>query len=72
MKPVSLLFLFDMPSFFDEQNIDLAKLMMKAHHLIASVILLALAMHIIIALYHHYIRKDDILKRMLPTLFGRG
>jgi cytochrome b561 len=72
MKSVSFLFLFDMPSVFEVKNVDLAKLMMQAHHFIALAILFVLSMHIIAALYHHYIRKDDILKRMLPTFFDRS
>lgn len=37
-----------------------------AHEILAVVLLVFLALHIAAALYHHLIRRDDILRRMLP------
>lgn len=36
------------------------------HNTIAFIIIGLLVLHILAALYHHYVRKDDILRRMLP------
>jgi cytochrome b561 len=37
------------------------------HGLLANYLLLALvALHVVAALYHHYVRHDGVLKRMLP------
>lgn len=36
------------------------------HGPLAWVILVLISIHILAALYHHYIKRDDILRRMLP------
>ena len=36
------------------------------HEWTAYLVLAALALHITGALYHHYVRRDEVLKRMLP------
>jgi cytochrome b561 len=68
--PVSFLFLFDMPLLFATQDIDLAKKMMLIHKQFAVVMIAAISIHILAALYHHFIKKDNVLTRMLPSLFG--
>ena len=68
--PVSFLFLFDMPSLFATKNIELSKDFMDIHKLLAVVLVIAISMHILVGLYHHFIRKDNILVRMLPDVFG--
>lgn len=65
-KPVSFFFLFDMESIFSEKNLELAKNMMNIHKFLAVVFILVIAAHFLAALYHHYYRKDNVLKRMLP------
>lgn len=37
-----------------------------AHGVMPTVLLAALALHLLGALYHHYVAGDDILRRMLP------
>ncbi len=64
--PVSFLFLFDMPSIFVNKDIELAKISMGVHKFIAWVFVWAISVHGLAALYHHLIRKDNILARMLP------
>ena len=64
--PVSFLFLFDMPSIFAVKNPELAKDAMFIHKQAALVFALAIGAHILAAIYHHYIKKDDILKRIIP------
>lgn len=38
------------------------------HEISSTVIYFLVAAHVLAALYHHFIRKDDVLKRMLPSL----
>ena len=65
--PVSFLFLFDMPSLFDNKNIELAKNLMWVHIWGAFIFGWLIGAHILAALYHHFIKKDNILIRMLPS-----
>ncbi len=64
--PVSFLFLFDMPLLFASENEKIAKLALFIHEIVAYLLILAISAHVLVALYHHYIKKDNILKRMLP------
>lgn len=66
-KPIAFLYVFDMPLLFSEKNLELAKFMMNIHSILAIIFTIVIAAHFLAALYHHYIRKDDILKRMLPN-----
>jgi cytochrome b561 len=65
-RPVSFLLLFKMPLLFEHKNIQLAKTMMDIHKTLAIVFVIAISLHVLTALYHHFIRKDNILKRILP------
>jgi len=38
----------------------------EAHTYLSYAVIAAIAVHILAALYHHYIIKDDVLRRMLP------
>lgn len=49
-----------------EKNRDLITTMFDFHELIAYAIIAFASIHILAALYHHFIKRDDILKRMLP------
>lgn len=69
LKPVSFMFLFDMPSFFDKKNMELAKFMMEIHGILAVVFIVIISAHVLAALYHHFIRKDNVFIRMWPKLF---
>lgn len=40
--------------------------MFDVHEIIAYLIIAFVTFHVVGALYHHYIKKDDILRRMLP------
>jgi cytochrome b561 len=64
--PVSFLFLFDMPSLFANKYPQLGKDAMFIHKQAALIFACVIGFHILAALYHHFIRKDNILKRMLP------
>ena len=48
------------------ENKALIDLAFTAHTIIAYCIIAMVSLHLLAALYHHYIRKDDILRRMLP------
>lgn len=45
---------------------ELKKLLVGAHHWLANVIAVLILLHIGAALRHHFMIKDDILRRMLP------
>ena len=64
--PVSFLFLFDMPSLFATKDPALAKTLMEAHSFLAIVFIIAISIHLLAGLYHHFIRKDKVLLRMHP------
>lgn len=66
-RSVSFLYLFDMPSLFAEKYIDLAKALMKIHEICAILLIAGITAHISVAFYHHYIRKDNVLLRMIPN-----
>lgn len=46
-----------------EETKELARTL---HGLFAKVTLAAILLHIVVALFHHYVKKDNVLKRMLP------
>lgn len=48
-------------------NKALGTIAMETHNTIAIVIIVIVSLHILAALYHHFIKKDDILLRMLPN-----
>lgn len=56
-------FKFNLPI---EQNKALSHWMFKIHKQLAFVIIALLIIHVSAALYHHFVRKDVVLKRMLP------
>jgi len=50
-----------------EKNKELGQLLHEVHEALNFVLLFLLAGHVAAALKHHWIDRDDILKRMLPT-----
>jgi superoxide oxidase len=63
-KPVQL-FVFDLP-FPIEPDRDLARQLKQFHEWIAKAGYVAIGIHAAAALFHHYVRRDTALKRMLP------
>jgi len=65
-RPVSWFFLFDLPGI---AGIDkpLAKLIKEWHEELAEVLIVLIGVHAGAALWHHYINKDNTLRRMLPA-----
>jgi cytochrome b561 len=57
--------LFTIPAPF-APNRDTARTIREIHSLCANGILILAGLHALAALWHHFIRKDDVLERMLP------
>lgn len=55
----------ELPALIDE-NKDLAKQIKEVHEFVGTTGYYLLGLHVIAALYHHYIKRDDTLTRMLP------
>lgn len=49
-----------------EENKELAKQIKKVHEFVGTTGYYLIGLHVIAALYHHYIKRDDTLTRMLP------
>jgi cytochrome b561 len=61
--PVSFFGLFEFPVFLDK-NPSLAQFFRDIHGAVWILLILAVIGHIGAAIYHHFIKKDDVLKRM--------
>lgn len=59
--------LFSLPAIVAPDNARSSQVL-QVHAIIAFVLLFLVAMHMSAALYHHFIRKDGVLKRMIPRL----
>jgi len=57
--------LWNLPNFVG-LNEELADVAHELHGVIADVMLVLVGVHIAAALYHHIVKKDDVLKRMKP------
>ena len=49
-----------------QRNDELAEQLLLAHGAVATLLLAVIALHAAAALFHHFIRRDEILNRMLP------
>ena len=56
---------FELPALLPRLSSDTADLIGEAHALFATLLVLIVALHAIAALKHHFIDKDDTLKRMV-------
>ena len=48
-----------------------AELVLMVHYWAAMLLLAVVAVHVVAAFYHHFIRGDGVLRRMLPGLRRR-
>jgi cytochrome b561 len=64
---LTLFMLFDLPS-LAAPNEELAKAVLRVHRNLAIVTAVLAAAHIAAALHHHFIRRNGVLRRMLPGL----
>lgn len=58
----------DLPNPFTLPDPALSKLLWEVHETTANILLAALALHIMGALYHHFIARDNVLVRMFPFI----
>jgi cytochrome b561 len=56
-------FLADLPRATKMQNVDI---FMTTHALLADLTIGLIALHVLGALYHQFLRRDDVLRRMIP------
>lgn len=63
--PVSFLGLFTLPDFV-HRNDNLFQRLIDIHQVLGYVLVLAIVVHAGAALRHHFVLKDDTLRRMLP------
>jgi cytochrome b561 len=67
--PVSFFGLFTVPAVVPV-NAEFSKGMAAAHEMQGNILLALITAHALAALYHHLVRRDDVLRTMLP-LAGR-
>lgn len=63
--PVSFFGMFSLPTIFSASESG-AELASTIHGIFAKSILAAILLHLLMALFHHFVKKDNVLKRMLP------
>ena len=63
--PVTLFGWFQFPALIGE-NHELHESLEEVHELLFTLMLVVTAVHIAAALYHHFILRDSVLRRMLP------
>ena len=61
--------LFNLPMIV-QQNGEFAKQLFAIHRWMGFLVILIVLLHVCGALYHQFIRPDDVLKRMLPQSMG--
>jgi len=62
--PIKVFWLFELPPIWPVDQ-PYSEKMFGVHRLIGIVLALLICMHIGAALYHHFVRKDDVLMRMV-------
>lgn len=63
--------LFDLPALTGPDQ-PRAERALAVHGLLARVLMVLAALHVAAALQHHFLRRDGVLRRMLPGLKPRG
>jgi len=67
--PTPFFGLFELPGIVGK-NEDLATRLFTLHRWVGWLVVLLVLTHVSAALYHHFIRRDAVLKRMLPRAMG--
>ncbi|HET6586834.1 MAG TPA: cytochrome b [Oleiagrimonas sp.] len=66
-RGVSLFGVTLIPAFLSHPNRELAREIFQYHAWIGTAFYYVIALHILAALWHHYVRRDDTMKRMLAA-----
>jgi cytochrome b561 len=67
--PTPFFGLFNLPQLIDK-NETLATNLFMLHRWVGYLLILIVLTHVSAALYHHFVRGDSVLKRMLPRALG--
>lgn len=67
--PLKFWGVFTLPAIIGAQSDSASELISKVHEILANVMIAFVALHILAALKHHIIDKNEVLLRMIP--FGR-
>ena len=67
---LDILGLFSLPAVV-EPNREASATAFLVHRLLGRLLVLLIAIHVAAALFHYFIRKDNVLARMLPRLLRR-
>lgn len=70
-RPVDWFFLFHLPILPVPASRELAGSLMDAHEMAAKLLYVLVALHILGALKHQFVDRDDVVRRMLPFLRRR-
>jgi cytochrome b561 len=62
----SVFFLGPLPALI-EKNRQLAEQLLFAHRVVGFSLLSLISFHVFVALFHHFVRRDDVLTAMLPA-----
>jgi cytochrome b561 len=65
MTGTSDLFGIPMPFLFAEPNAALARRIEGPHKLLSYLLLIVIVIHVAAALRHHFIKRNDVLRRMV-------
>lgn len=64
---ITVFWLFDLPPLVGPDR-ALSETLLRAHTIVAFIVSGLICLHIGAALYHHFVRKDAVLRRMLPGM----
>jgi cytochrome b561 len=64
-KSVNFFGLFNLPNLISK-NENLGNVFYQTHQILGYLLLVLIGLHLLAALHHHFILKDNVLKRMLP------
>ena len=62
---IDLFFLIELPGMMSRDKV-LSEAAFSAHDVVANLILVVVALHAAAALFHHFVRRDGVMKAMLP------
>lgn len=67
--PTPFFGLFDLPPIVDK-NETLSTSLFTIHRLVGWLVIILVLIHVSAAVYHHFVRGDNVLQRMLPRAIG--